>query len=122
MSIRDTIIGFAFVLPLGVFGQVQTSSMQSIEQSNTFDLGFENYCLKESISYIEVGANKSSGIIFSGEVDSQELNSNSTHSDYGILLKEEETQYFKLTGSNKILSVKSLFVLRLNYTNSTKSN
>ena len=35
-------------------------------------------------------------------------------------LKENETQYFKIEGSEKILAAKSLFVLRLNYKNSKK--
>ncbi|MCJ8292628.1 MAG: hypothetical protein HRT58_17485 [Crocinitomicaceae bacterium] len=122
MKIKNGILMIAFILPLGVFGQIQSGLSESSESLSQADKGFEDYCLKESISYIEVVASKSSGIIFSGEMTSMELNSNATHLDYGVELKEEKTQYFELIGSEKVLSVKSLFVLRLNYNNSIKSN
>ena len=94
MKIKNGILMIAFILPLGVFGQIQSGLSESSESLSQADKGFEDYCLKESISYIEVVASKSSGIIFSGEMTSMELNSNATHLDYGVELKEEKTQYF----------------------------
>ncbi|NRA11117.1 MAG: hypothetical protein HRT57_04075 [Crocinitomicaceae bacterium] len=120
MRIKKTLIIIAFVLPLGVFGQTELGTALKTNSLAQVDLGFENYCLKSAINYLEVSQEKAGSIVFAGEVASLEDNPNATYVDYGIQLIEGETQYFKITGSNKILSVKSLFVLRLNYTNSTK--
>lgn len=120
MRIKNAIIMVVLILPIGVFGQTEMGATQSTNSINSVDQNFENYCQQNSISYIDIAEGKVASVTFSGELTSLEHNSNATYVDYGIQLKEEETQYFKLVGSNKILSVKSLFVLRLNFDNSIK--
>jgi hypothetical protein len=120
MILKKPLIIIAFVLPLGVFGQTELATDKKINSLSQVDLGFEKFCLKSAFDYIELSEGKAGGISFSGEVVSLENNPNATYIDYGIQLIEDRTRYFKITGSNKILSVKSLFVLRMNYTNSTK--
>lgn len=121
MKLKNAFLVLALALPVGLFGQSTAVASNEIPATSLpTEIGFKEFCLKESISYIEIPANKLEDISFAGEVASLESNPNSSHDDYGIELKEGETQYYKLKGSNKILSVKSLFVLRLNYTNSAK--
>lgn len=99
-----------------IYLSAQTSIQQNQKEFNSAK--FEKYCKDNAISYIEVVNNKDFKI--AGELASQESNSKANYLTYGISLKEEETQYFKLTGSDKVLAVQSLYRLKLNYLNRKK--
>lgn len=81
------------------------------------EVDFETYCVLNATSLLEVTEEKKQTIKFSGQLD---LIENGNYKSYGIALKEAETQYYQINGSMQILVVKSLFVLRLNYSNSKK--
>jgi hypothetical protein len=81
------------------------------------EIDFETYCLLNATSLLELVQEKKSSLKLSGELD---LIENGNYKSYGIVLKEGENQYFQIKGSTQILVVKSLFVLRLNYSNSKK--
>lgn len=91
---------------------------QSNETNGRVD--FEKYCLTNAHSYLVVSPEKQKSVKFTGELESMENNTFATYKDYGVELKENETQYFKLNGSEKILAIKSLYSLRLNYQNQLK--
>lgn len=101
-------------------------SNQSISQVNSGndknqhiqkEIDFETYCLLNATSLLEIVQEKKSTLKLTGELD---LIENGNYKSYGIVLKEGENQYFQIKGSTQILVVKSLFVLRLNYSNSKK--
>jgi hypothetical protein len=80
---------------------------------------FEEYCLKHATSILEPGKSSKS-IKITGEISKIKHRKIPTYAECGIQLKENETQYFSINGSDQLLAVKSLYVLRLNYTNSKK--
>jgi hypothetical protein len=109
-----------FILPLCSFGQMSNKLAPSKQVSKNPTLTFEEYCLSNAVSYITVLPEKVKSLKFSGEFQSLENNKKSSYVDYGVQLKENETQYFKLIGSDKVLAIQSLNSLRINYTNSKK--
>ena len=109
-----------FTLPLLLFGQITNAPSQLKQTSKKSKMTFEEYCIKNAVSYITVVPEKAKSFKVSGELGSLENTKKSIYVDYGIQLKENETQYFKLIGSEKILAVQSLNALRLNYSNSEK--
>lgn len=107
-------ISVLLILPFSALSQSegrQTKLSVESKQSITFDV----YCLQNAISYIEVIGDKKSSLNITGELASLESNPSATYIDYGVELQENATQYFKLTGSDKVLAVKSLYQLRLSY-------
>ena len=117
--IKSIVIFCVMVLPIWAFSQkspVQKPSTEAGRQQSSE--GFEKYCLKNAISLIESAGDKA--IKISGTLSKLKGNNLPTYKECGIALKENETQYFKIEGSEKILAVKSLFVLRLNHKNSKK--
>ena len=75
---------------------------------------FEAYCLANAITVMEIPEGKESQYTLAGEVKPSSAK-NPSYVDYGIQLKEEETQYFRVAGSNTILKAESLYRLRLSY-------
>ena len=118
--LKTTALILSFLLPVTLLSQQTSSSNEKNSQSKEVELTFEEFCKKEALNYINVPEEKLSGITFSGELPSLVGNSSANFMDYKIELKENETQYFKLIGSDKILVAKSLFVLRVNYNNLKK--
>lgn len=80
-------------------------------------LSFESYCEKEAIYYAKLSPQKADDLEISGELVSLEHKKGASFKDYGIQLLEDRTQYFQLIDSDKVLVVKSLYVLRLNFDN-----
>jgi hypothetical protein len=117
--IKLIVIFCAVVFPICTFSQnskaIQPSKTESKQQSTE---SFDKYCLKNATSLIQNSGDKS--IKFAGTVQKLKGNKVPTFKECGITLKENETQYFKIEGSDQILAVKSLFVLRLNHQNSKK--
>lgn len=95
----------------------QVNSGNDKNQHIQKEIDFETYCLLNATSLLEIVQEKKSTLKLSGELDFIE---NGNYKSYGIVLKEGENQYFQIKGSTQILVVKSLFVLRLNYSNSKK--
>ena len=109
-----------FVLPICAFGQMTNKLAPSKQVSKNPQLTFEEYCLANAASYITVLPEKVKSLKYSGELQSLEINKKSSYIDYGVQLKENETQYFKLIGSDKVLAIQSLNSLYINYSNSKK--
>ncbi len=117
--IKFIVIFCAIVLPICAFSQnLKGNQTTKTEVKQPGSEGFEKYCLKNATSLIENSGDKS--IKISGTVTKLKGDNVPTYKECGITLKENETQYFKIEGSEKILAVKSLFVLRLNHKNSKK--
>ena len=80
------------------------------------DWKFKKYCEEEALYFVTVPSEKKNDVTISGDLNLID-DAKATYVDYGIELKENETQYFKLIGSDKMLAAKSLYSLRLNYNN-----
>lgn len=119
LSMRNLIMVFSFLLPICLFGQ-KIVKAETKNETSVINLSFEEYCLKNAISYLNIPEQKQSSVNIAGELKFIDSKDNVSYKDYAIELKENETQYFKLIGSDKTLVVQSLFVLRLNYANSKK--
>lgn len=118
MRIKNIIILCALTLPLGALSQNVTDNQTMKSHASADQLTFKEYCLQESIYYITISKEKADAVSFTGELNSLENNKDATHIDYGVEPKEEETQYYHLIGSERVLVVKSIFVLRLAFNKS----
>lgn len=92
----------------------KTSVPGDAKRADSHESTFESYCLKYAISEIVVPEGKSDQYAITGEVKPTSAKTPS-YVDYGIQLKEEETQYFQISGTNTILKAESLYRLRLSY-------
>jgi len=117
--IKSILIFCVIASPTCAFSQkspaYQAAGVEVKQQSTE---SFEKYCLKNATSLIENAKDKT--VKISGTLPKLKSKNTPTFKEFGIALKENETQYFKIEGSEKILAVKSLFVLRLNHKNSKK--
>lgn len=117
--IKSISIFCVMLLPICTFSQKSPANQAArVEGKQQSSEGFEKYCLKNATSLIENAGDKT--VKISGTLPKLKSNNSPTYKECGIALKENETQYFKIEGSKKILAVKSLFVLRLNHKNSKK--
>lgn len=105
-----TILVFSMLLFQGTsFGQV--SGKQAATEKPASDPAFEKYCEANALNLVTLSAEKKAPE-FAGEIT---LRDGATYRDYGIVLKESETQYYKVTGSDKVLQVQSVTRLRIGY-------
>jgi hypothetical protein len=99
------------------FGQTQEKTTAPAGRSKSeaaSDSEFEKYCLANATRVITVPAEKAAGLKISGEV-AMPSNKQATYRDYGVTLKENETQYFTIAGSDQFLAVSSVYRLRTAY-------
>lgn len=101
--------GQAFGQTLSKTPTTPSTSKQKTEVSA--DQQFADYCLKNALQVITVPAGKSDNLKIAGEVTLLD-NQQATYRDYGIVLKENETQYYRITGSTQLLMVNSVYRLR----------
>jgi hypothetical protein len=105
-----TILVFSMLLFQGAsFGQA--SGKQPATEKPATDPAFEKYCEANALNLIALPAGKGE-LNVAGEIT---LRNNATYRDYGIVLKESETQYYKVTGSDKVMQVMSVYRLRVGY-------
>lgn len=101
----------ALLLTQAVYGQ-QSEQPKEVRES---DKAFENYCVSHALQRIVVLPGKNmDGVTIAGEVTLKGTSAN--YHDLGIQLKENEAQYYRISGSNDLLKVESLMRLRLAYT------
>ena len=112
MRISNIVVLCILMFPLGALSQNDSDFQMENISTNTNKLTFEEFCLQESIYYITISKRKADAVIFAGELSSLERNGNATHADYQVEPKPEETQYFKLIGSDRVLVVKSIYILQ----------
>lgn len=117
---KKSFILLLLALPLCVFGQSNTPKQTKQSPTVVSSLDFDSYCRLNALAYLSIPKEKLETVNFVGELKSLEYNSEASYKDYEIELKENETQYFKLIGSEKILAVKSLYSLRLSFQNQQK--
>jgi len=97
------------------FGQTGEKSLpESSTTTSATDPKFEQYCLEHAAKVIGVPQGKAINLKISGEVTTPNV-ANPTYRDYGVTLKENETQYFTIAGTDKLLAVSSVFRLRTGY-------
>jgi hypothetical protein len=96
------------------FGQAQEKSAKPAQPATSVaaDTKFEKYCLDNATRVITAPEGKAINLKISGEVT---LAENNTYRDYNIVLKENETQYFTIAGTNQLLAVNSIYRLRVAY-------
>lgn len=117
--IKVIVIICTVVLPICSFSQNSKATLPSKTESKQQNSeSFEKYCLQNATSFVQNNGDKA--IKFVGTIQKTKDDKIPTYKECGISLKENESQYFKIEGSEKILAVKSLFVLRLNHKNSKK--
>ncbi|ASS48956.1 MAG: hypothetical protein A3D31_05525 [Candidatus Fluviicola riflensis] len=114
-----TLCSLAILLVVSCYSNAQqplnkTSVSRDSKRSDSPETTFETYCLKNALSVIEVVEGKSSQYVLSGEVKPSSTKA-ASYVDYDIQLKEEETQYFQISGTNTILKAESLYRLRISY-------
>lgn len=107
------------LLLIGCFSNAQqqlnkTPDAKDVQRMESNETTFEAYCLKHALSVIELPEAKANQYTIAGEVK-QAQNRSASYVDYGIQLKEEETQYFQISGTNTILKAESIYRLRLSY-------
>ena len=106
-----TILALSMLLFQGI-GFSQTSGKQTTSMEKpASDPAFEKYCEAHALVLIAAPTGKGA-ITFAGEITPRD---NATYRDYGIVLKESETQYYTVAGSDKIMQVQSVFRLRVGY-------
>ena len=93
------------------FDVAHEATLTAIEM---IDPAFEQYCLETALQLITIPAGKDSQYTVTGDLTPLE-NKQATYKDYGIQLKENESQYFRLSGTNMLLKVESIYRLRLAY-------
>lgn len=101
--------------PLVVFGQ-STSQATVVQPSS--DLAFDVYCAENAASLMSISQDKRQGLTVDGNLPAGSEGRN--YKELGLQLLDSRTQYFTIDGSDKVLALKSLYVLRLNYSNSKK--
>jgi hypothetical protein len=82
--------------------------------SNSFD----EYCEKNAIQLMEIPSFKMEKVKIAGTLNYIDPKLEPGLKAYGVTPAEKETTYYKLNGCGKLLAVKSIYVLKLNYANS----
>lgn len=112
---------FAVILPVSLIAQTTVSKKENKQETiNKKNISFEEYCLENALRTMVIPSEKRSSVKISGELEPIKKGKSATYTDYGLTLLENETQYFSVKGSDDVIAVQSLFVLRLNYNNSKK--
>lgn len=105
-----------FLMPGVVFCQADIDPANPAAQ---VDAAFEKYCLENALTVIEIPVGKAKELAVDGNVPAL-LGKDATYRDYQLNPIEERTQYFRVQGTDKVLALKSLYILRLNYSNQKK--
>ncbi|MEY4604062.1 MAG: hypothetical protein RIT43_1354 [Bacteroidota bacterium] len=115
-----SVLMITFMLSFSVDAQKTKHDEIKVEAVQTKQISFETYCEQNAIHLMDIPAEKLSGITFAGTLNYIDAKKQPGLKEYGLTPSEKETLYYTLNGSDKILAVQSLFVLRLNYANSKK--
>ncbi len=103
-----------------VFGQSVASKNEAKQSIDMKKMSFEEYCEQNALNLITVLSEKKSGLKIAGNLNYINESKNPGLKTYGLKPAENETLYYELNGSDKILAVQSLYILKLNYSNATK--
>jgi hypothetical protein len=111
-----TLLLFGGQLAYGQAGSKKPTPQSTSDKKTevSADKQFDEYCLKNALQLITVPAGKSDNLKIAGDVTLLD-NPNATYRDYGIVLKENETQYYRIAGSSQLLMVNSTYRLRVAY-------
>ena len=118
--LKSLVFGTVFVSPMVLFGQVLHNSgaqQKQTKQSASTNLSFDEYCEQYAVQLIDVLSEKLSGVKMTGTLNYIDSKKQPSLKAYGVKPAENETTYYNLNGSDKLLAVKSLYVLKLNYAN-----
>jgi hypothetical protein len=114
------ILGLVFTAPFQGFGQNSKNVVESAKESNkptSKKMSFDLYCEKNAIQLLDVSTEKMASVKIAGTLNFIDSKKEPGLKAYGVKPADNETTYYKLNGSDKLLAVKSLFVLKLNYAN-----
>jgi hypothetical protein len=119
--LKSLIILGIFVAPGVSFGQ-STASKNEAKSKSVSDkkMSFEQYCEQNALNVISIVSEKKAGLKIAGTLNYIDESKNPGLKAYGVKPAENETLYYKLNGSDKVLAVQSLYILKLNYSNATK--
>jgi cytochrome bd-type quinol oxidase subunit 1 len=118
--LKSLVLGAVFVSPLVVFGQVSQHSgiqQKQTKQSASKNMSFDEYCEQNAVQLMDVPSGKLSDVKIAGTLNYIDSKKQPSLKAYGVKPAENETTYYKLNGSDKLLAVKSLYVLKLNFAN-----
>lgn len=90
--------------------QEQSRTTEKKAGKETVNQSFEAYCLENALTVMTIPSSKQAE--FSGTVVFKE---GATYKDYGIVLLENKTQYFRIEGTDKMVAALSLVRLRTAY-------
>lgn len=80
-------------------------------------MSFDEYCEQNAVQLMDVPSGKLSDVKIAGTLNYIDSKKQPSLKAYGVKPAENETTYYKLNGSDKLLAVKSLYVLKLNFAN-----
>lgn len=122
VNFRKSLIIVGLLVAPGIsFGQSTPSKKEAKQSSVSYKkMSFEQYCEENALNFISIAVDKKSGLKIAGTLNYIDDSKNPGLKAYGLKPAENETLYYKLNGSDKILAVQSLYVLKLNYSNATK--
>ena len=80
-------------------------------------MSFDEYCEQNAVQLMDVSSDKMAGLKIAGTLNYIDSKKQPSLKAYGVKPADNETTYYKLNGSDKLLAVKSLYVLKLNYAN-----
>ena len=80
-------------------------------------MSFDEYCEQNAVQLMDVSSDKMAGLKIAGTLNYIDSKKQPSLKAYGVKPADNETTYYKLNESDKLLAVKSLYVLKLNYAN-----
>jgi hypothetical protein len=122
VNFRKSLIIVGLLVAPGVSFCQSTSSQNEAKQASVSveKRSFEEYCENNALHIMGIATDKKSALKIAGTLNYIDESKYPGLKAYGLKPAENETLYYKLNGSDKILAVQSLYVLKLNYSNATK--
>lgn len=114
------VFSFVIAAPIAALGQEAKSvknTSSELSKPSSKKMSFDEYCEKNALQLMDVPSDKLAGVKISGSLNYIDSKKQPSLKAYGVKPAENETTYYKLNGSDKLLAVKSLYVLKLNYAN-----
>ena len=118
--LKCLVLGVVFTAPIVGFGQASQNVMSSSAETSkpsSKKMSFDEYCEQNAVQLMDVSSDKMAGLKIAGTLNYIDSKKQPSLKAYGVKPVDNETTYYKLNGSDKLLAVKSLYVLKLNYAN-----
>ena len=114
------VFSFVIAAPIVALGQEAKSvknTSSEFSKPSSINMSFDEYCEQNAVQLMDVSSDKMAGLKIAGTLNYIDSKKQPSLKAYGVKPADNETTYYKLNGSDKLLAVKSLYVLKLNYAN-----